>query len=312
MNRRSKLTIATRKSPLALWQAEYVAKQISVFLPTLSIEVKGFSTSGDEKLDTSLNKIGGKGLFTKELEQALLDGTADLAVHSMKDLPVDTIPELSITAVCRRGDPSDVFVSDKYKHWQALPSGAKVGTSSLRRKMQLIQLRPDLDIVSLRGNIQTRLNKVHSGDLDAIILAAAGLMRLGLEEEIQYRFTLEEMLPAIGQGVIGIQIRQADLELAHSLMPINCQQTWLCLLAERALSQQLNASCEMPLAGFARIVEDRLELSAKLGASDNATMIEGHVEVPMLQAATAGEKVAKQLFALGAADLIAAHRQWMD
>ncbi len=300
----SKLVIATRKSPLAMWQANFVAQQIQTFLPDIQVELVGFSTKGDEILNTSLNKIGGKGLFTKELEQALLLGHADMAVHSMKDLPVDAVDNLTITAVCRREDPRDVWISAKYPTWQSIPKGARIGTSSLRRQMQLLALRPDIEVVSLRGNIGTRLDKLHAGEYDAIILAAAGLIRMGLKKQIQYYFSLDEMLPAIGQGILGLQILKNNVTLANRLKPLNCEHTWQCLLAERALSQRLSANCQTPLAGFASLTEQGLYLQAKLGSPDGKIMISACATAAVQDAPMLGRQLAEQLLSQGGTELL--------
>lgn len=304
MQQPSKLTIATRKSPLALWQANYVARQINTFLPNINIEVLGLSTRGDEQLETDLSKIGGKGLFTKELEQALLSGEADLAVHSMKDIPVDTTDTLAITAVCKREDPRDVWVSHTYPNWHELPKNARVGTSSLRRQMQLLALRPDLTIFPLRGNIGTRLAKLNEGNYDGIILAAAGLIRLELENKIASRFSFDEMLPAVGQGILGLQIAKQNTELAALLKPINCEQTWQCLMAERTVSQILGTSCQTPFAAFANIDQQHLHLRAKLGSKDCQHIIKTEATLPLEDAKALGTMVANQLYAEGAGDML--------
>lgn len=301
----SKLTIATRKSPLALWQANYAAMQINTVLPNITIEILGFSTRGDEHLNTSLSKIGGKGLFTKELEHALLTGQADLAVHSMKDLPVDITDDLTITAVCGREDPRDVWISPQYPNWHMLPKGARIGTSSLRRQMQLLALRPDVEVVPLRGNIGTRLTKLDEGNFDGIILAAAGLIRMQLQNHIADYFSMDAMLPAIGQGILGLQIASANHELADKLKPLNCMTTWHCLTAERALSRTLGASCQTPLAGFASIVGQTLQLRAKLGSPDAQKILSIEKIAPVQDADALGQAVATEFLELGGAALIA-------
>lgn len=301
---RSKLIIATRKSPLAMWQANFVAMQINTFLPDIDVELVGYSTRGDQLLNTSLNKIGGKGLFTKELEQALLQGHADIAVHSMKDLPVDAVDSLTITAVCRRDDPRDVWISPHYLSLQALPKAARVGTSSLRRQMQLLALRPDIEVLPLRGNIGTRLDKLNAGEFDGIILAAAGLIRMKLEKHIKYYFNLDEMLPAIGQGILGLQIAKNNHALAEKLKPLNCVDTWQCLVAERALSQMLGASCQTPLAGFTEITAQGLRMRAKLGSADGQTIIPVEAIAALHEAQSLGQTVAEQLLTQGGAALL--------
>lgn len=278
--------------------------QINTFLPDINIEVLGLSTRGDEQLETDLSKIGGKGLFTKELEQALLNGTADLAVHSMKDIPVDTTDTLTITAVCEREDPHDVWVSQHYSNWHLLPKNARVGTSSLRRQMQLLALRPDLTIIPLRGNIGTRLAKLNEGKYDGIVLAAAGLIRLGLENKIVSRFSFDEMLPAVGQGILGLQIAKDNTELAALLKPINCENSWQCLMAERRVSEILGTSCQTPFAAFANIDEQHLHLRAKLGTKDCQHIIKTAATLPLTDAKALGTLVANQLYAAGARDML--------
>ena len=233
------IKIATRKSPLAIWQAEYVRDALLALYPDLQVELVRMSTQGDKILDVPLAKVGGKGLFVKELEQGMLAGDADIAVHSMKDVPVEFPEGLHLPVVCPREDPRDAFVSNNYDSLDALPMGATVGTSSLRRECQLRTSRPDLVVLPLRGNVNTRLAKLDTGDYDAIILAAAGLKRLGFEHRIRSALTAEQSLPAIGQGAVGIETRIDDDEVNALIAPLRCPETWTVVSAERALNQRL-------------------------------------------------------------------------
>ncbi|MGD8909544.1 MAG: hydroxymethylbilane synthase, partial [Chromatiales bacterium] len=240
------IRIATRKSPLAMWQAEHVAAELKRIHPKIVVEIQGMTTQGDKILDTPLAKIGGKGLFIKELEQGLLSGRADIAVHSMKDVPVELPEGLHLSVIMQRGDPRDAFVSNRYKSLDELPDGACVGTSSLRRQSQLAELRPQLQIKSLRGNVNTRLGKLDKGEYDAIILAAAGLIRLGFEERITAFISQEQSLPAIGQGAVGIECRSDDSRVNELIAPLHHPETASCVLAERAMNQRLNGGCQVP------------------------------------------------------------------
>ena len=258
------LTIATRESRLAMWQAEHVRDLLAA---RFGIEVKllGMTTRGDQILDRSLSKVGGKGLFVKELETALEDGAADLAVHSLKDVPMDLPPGFALAAVLEREDPRDALVSPRYASLAELPQGACVGTSSLRRVAQLAAQRPDLRIEPLRGNLDTRLRKLDEGQYDAIVLAAAGLVRLGLAQRIRTRFDAVQMLPAAGQGALGIEVRADDVALREALATLIDRPTWLAVHAERAVSRGLGGSCSMPLAAHATWRGDTLHLAAALG-----------------------------------------------
>ena len=262
------LTIATRESRLAMWQAEHVRDLLAARFG-IEVTLLGMTTRGDQILDRSLSKVGGKGLFVKELETALEDGAADLAVHSLKDVPMDLPSGFALAAVLEREDPRDALVSPRYASLADLPQGACVGTSSLRRVAQLAAVRPDLRIEPLRGNLDTRLRKLDEGQYDAIVLAAAGLVRLGLAERIRSRFAAVQMLPAAGQGALGIEVRADDAELRQALATLIHQPTWLAVHAERAVSRGLGGSCSMPLAAHAQWQGDHLHLSAALGhASD--------------------------------------------
>ncbi len=260
---KQKLKIATRQSRLALWQAEHV--QALLQQQGLGVELLGMTTRGDQILDRSLSKIGGKGLFVKELETALEDGHADLAVHSLKDVPMDLPAGFTLAAVLDREDPRDALVSPHYASLAELPQGACVGTSSLRRVAQLMSQRPDLRTLPLRGNLDTRLRKLDEGEYDAIVLAAAGLVRLGLAARIRTRLDAAAMLPAAGQGALGIEVRADDTELRDALASLIHRPTWLAVHAERAVSRGLGGSCSMPLAAHAHWQGDRLHLAAALG-----------------------------------------------
>jgi hydroxymethylbilane synthase len=259
------LTIATRQSPLALWQAEHVASRLRDELGA-TVRLLPLSTRGDEVLDRSLSKIGGKGLFVKELEVALEQGQADLAVHSLKDVPMDLPEGFALAAVLEREEPSDALVSPRYASLDQLPQGAVVGTSSLRRQAQLLALRPDLRLMPLRGNLQTRLRKLDEGEFDAIVLASAGLLRLGLGERI--RAPLPELIPCAGQGALGIECLAERRELIEALAALGHRASWLACAAERAVSRALGGSCSVPLAAHARWAGERLQLQAAFGLDD--------------------------------------------
>ena len=299
------LRIATRKSPLALWQAEYVKASLLKHHPQLTIELVTFTTQGDKILDTPLAKIGGKGLFVKELEQAMLAGDADLAVHSMKDVPMECPEGLAITTICEREDPTDAFVSNRFASLQELPLGAIVGTSSLRRQCQLRALRPDLEIRDLRGNVGTRLGRLDNGEYDAIILASAGLKRLGLQQRIAQSLT--QLLPAVGQGAVGIEARSNDTELLALLAPLHHLPTALCVQAERAMNRRLQGGCQVPIAGFATLDNQHLILNALVGSLDGQSVLRYQAQTTDLQAVEQlGETVAEGLLAQGADKVLAA------
>lgn len=299
----STLRIATRQSPLAMWQAEYVQSRLQQLHPDLTVELVPMTTQGDKILGTPLTKIGGKGLFVKELEQAMLEGRADIAVHSMKDVPYQFPEGLELKVICEREDPTDAFVSNKYHNLDDLPCGANVGTSSLRRKIQLLKARPDLKITDLRGNVGTRLSKLDDGNYDAIVLASAGLKRLGLAARIRSQFEPELMLPAPGQGAVGIEARTNDPELDAILKPLQDDTTSLRVLAERTITKTLQASCQVPVAAFATIDNDTLSLRALVGGIDQQ-IIEASAEGPAQDALAIGQKVSQELLELGARELI--------
>jgi hydroxymethylbilane synthase len=294
--------IATRESRLALWQAEYV----KALLEQRGHEVSllGMTTKGDQILDRSLSKVGGKGLFVKELEVALEEGHADLAVHSLKDVPMDLPEGFALACVMEREDPRDAFVSNRYAAFADLPQGAVVGTSSLRRVVLLRSLRPDLKIEPLRGNLDTRLRKLDDGNYDAIVLAAAGLKRLGLGQRIRQVFEPEQMLPAAGQGALGIEVRANRADLLEILSPLAHQSTWLAVAAERAVSRAMGGSCSMPLAAFATFSGEYLQLRAAWGDPDTATALvraqSASAAADLARAAELGAQVAGQLRAAGA------------
>ena len=296
--------IATRKSRLALWQAEYVADATIRHCPNLNIELLPMTTKGDEILDRSLAKIGGKGLFVKELEHAILTGEADLAVHSMKDMPAEMPDGLSIVSVMQREDPRDALVSERVDNISRLPEGASVGTSSLRRQSQLLHLRPDLDIRPLRGNVETRLKRIEEGKFQAIILATAGLNRLGLAHRISAHIDPAEMLPAVGQGAIGIQCRLDDRELIENLAGLNHPATKSQVDAERGFSRQLGGSCQSPIAGHAVLDGDNLVLTGRVAMPDGSLIIEGRKSGKIDDAPRIGFELAQELLKQGADEIL--------
>lgn len=294
------LRIATRQSPLALWQAEYVKAQLEQIHPRLIVELVPMVTKGDIILDTPLAKIGGKGLFVKELEQALLDGRADIAVHSMKDVPIDFPKGLDLVTICERDDPRDAFVSDGYANIDALPQGAIVGTSSLRRQSQLLAMRPDLVIKQLRGNLGTRLKKLDNGEFDAIILAAAGLKRLGLHQRIRTEIAPEQILPAVGQGAVGIECRIDDTRVRKLLAPLSHTETTYRVLCERAMNTHLQGGCQVPIGSYAELKGDQIHLRALVAETDGANIIRGEITGPLKDVEALGIKLATQLLDDGA------------
>ncbi|OOF36147.1 hydroxymethylbilane synthase [Rodentibacter heidelbergensis] len=294
------LRIATRQSPLALWQANFVKNRLETLHPTLTVELVPMVTKGDVILDTPLAKIGGKGLFVKELENALLEKRADIAVHSMKDVPMQFPEGLGLSVICKREDPRDAFVSNRYTSLDDLPQGAIVGTSSLRRQCQLKQLRPDLDIRSLRGNVGTRLSKLDKGEYDAIILAAAGLIRLGMKERIASFIETSLSLPAAGQGAVGIECRTDDLEVQSLLAPLADEETTACVLAERAMNTRLQGGCQVPIGGYAVLDNNQIYLQALVGELDGSAIIRAEGKSAVKNAEELGIQIAEQLLAQGA------------
>lgn len=294
------LKIATRQSPLALWQANYVKDRLQQLYPDLIVELVPMVTKGDVILDSPLAKIGGKGLFVKELENALLNKEADIAVHSMKDVPMQFPEGLGLAVICKREDPRDAFVSNSYRTFAELPQGAVVGTSSLRRQCQLKALRPDLDIRSLRGNVGTRLSKLDNGDYDAIILASAGLIRLGLADRIASFIEVEQSLPAAGQGAVGIECRTDDVQVKQLLVPLADAETTCCVLAERAMNNHLQGGCQVPIGGYAVLQQGQLYLRALVGNVDGSQIIRAEGKSAVKNADVLGVQIAEQLLAQGA------------
>ncbi len=297
--------IATRKSALALWQAEYVKAKLEHFHPEITVELVPMTTKGDIILDTPLAKVGGKGLFVKELEVAMLENRADIAVHSMKDVPVDFPEGLGLEVICPREDPRDAFVSNTYTSLSELPQGAIVGTSSLRRQCQLKAMRPDLDIRDLRGNVNTRLRKLDDGEYAAIILAAAGLIRLEMPERIAEFIEPEVMLPANGQGAVGIECRSDDETIKALLAPLEDSNTRVRVLAERAMNKALEGGCQVPIGSYAVIStnnnnEQELYLRGLVGAVDGSELIETEIRGPLADGEKLGNTLAQELLSRGA------------
>ncbi|MEO1889943.1 MAG: hydroxymethylbilane synthase [Cycloclasticus sp.] len=298
------IRIATRRSPLALWQAEHVAAKLKLHHPHLNIELVKMITQGDKILDTPLAKIGGKGLFVKELEQGMLKGDADIAVHSMKDVPAQLPDGLEIGAILEREDPRDAFVSNQFDTIDALPQGAVVGTSSLRRQCQLLQMRPDLRIKSLRGNVNTRLQKLDDGEYDAIILAAAGLIRLGFEARIKTALPVSTMLAAIGQGAIGIECRTGDNATRQLIECLHDSTTAIRITAERAMNFKLEGGCQAPIAGHAKIKNGTLRLHGLVAEPDGSLIVSEQLEGALEDAEQIGITVAERLLAAGAKNIL--------
>ncbi|EHE6949255.1 hydroxymethylbilane synthase [Vibrio cholerae] len=298
------IRIATRQSPLALWQANYVKDALMAAHPGLQVELVTMVTRGDVILDTPLAKVGGKGLFVKELEIAMLEGRADLAVHSMKDVPVDFPDGLGLVTICEREDPRDAFVSNTYAKIEDLPSGAIVGTCSLRRQCQLKAARPDLVIKELRGNVGTRLNKLDAGEYDAIILAAAGLKRLELESRIRSFIEPEQSLPAVGQGAVGIECRVDDQRVRALLAPLNHADTADRVRCERAMNLTLQGGCQVPIGSYALLEGNTIWLRALVGEPDGSQIVRGEIRGPRTQAEQLGITLAEQLLSQGAKEIL--------
>ncbi len=301
----SKLHIATRKSPLALWQANYVRDALLARNPGLDVELLTMTTQGDKILDTPLAKVGGKGLFVKELELGMLEGRADLAVHSMKDVPVEFPDGLGLAAILPREDPRDTLISNRFSSIDELPRGARVGTSSLRRQCQLNARRPDLEILDLRGNVNTRLKKLDDGEYDAILLAAAGVKRMGWEERITELLEPEQFIPAIGQGAIGIEIRLDDDRVRGLVGELNDQQTAIRITAERALNEALQGGCQVPIAGYSEISHGVILLRALVGRPDGSELVQGVISGKPEDAAELGQVLADDLLSRGAREILA-------
>ncbi|EHU8077999.1 porphobilinogen deaminase [Vibrio cholerae] len=298
------IRIATRQSPLALWQANYVKDALMAAHPGLQVELVTMVTRGDVILDTPLAKVGGKGLFVKELEIAMLEGRADLAVHSMKDVPVDFPDGLGLVTICEREDPRDAFVSNTYAKIEDLPSGAIVGTCSLRRQCQLKAARPDLVIKELRGNVGTRLSKLDAGEYDAIILAAAGLKRLELESRIRSFIEPEQSLPAVGQGAVGIECRVNDQRVRALLVPLNHADTADRVRCERAMNLTLQGGCQVPIGSYALLEGNTIWLRALVGEPDGSQIVRGEIRGPRTQAEQLGITLAEQLLSQGAKEIL--------
>ena len=298
------IRIATRKSPLALWQAEFVKAELEKHHSNLVVELVPMSTKGDKILDTPLAKIGGKGLFVKELEVAMLEDRADIAVHSMKDVPMEFPEGLGLEVICEREDPQDALVSNQYASITDLPENAVVGTSSLRRQCQLRAKRPDLVIKDLRGNLGTRLGKLDDGQYDAIILAAAGLIRLEMPERIAEKLSNDFILPAGGQGAVGIECRTDDLKTKALLAPLNHPETELRVKAERAVNNHLQGGCQVPIGAFATIEGETLKIDALVGAVDGSEIIQRTLSGPKQDAEKLGKMLAQQLLEAGAGKLL--------
>lgn len=300
------LRIATRESPLALWQARHVQRELQSAHPGLDVSLVPMTTQGDQMLSAPLANAGGKGLFVKELEQAMLEGRADIAVHSMKDVPVRQPPGLCLSAFLSGEDPRDAFVSGGYATLDALPAGAHVGTSSLRRQAQLRVLRPDLRVSDLRGNVGTRLRKLDEGAYDAILLACAGLLRLGLGERIREPLGPPRFLPAIGQGIVGIECREDDAQTRALLAPLHDPASATRLAAERAMNARLGGACQVPVAGYAVVDGERLRLSGLVGAPDGSRLVRDDIDGACADAAALGAELADRLLAQGAGEILSA------
>lgn len=304
MTRRT-VRIATRNSPLAMWQAEHIKARLLALHEHIDVELVAMKTRGDVLLDTPLAKVGGKGLFVKELEQGMLEGRADIAVHSMKDVPVEFPEGLHLPVICEREDPHDAFVSNHYQSIEDLPQGAKLGTSSLRRECQVRTHRSDLEVLPLRGNVNTRLRKLDEGQFDAIILAMAGLKRLGFDERIRSALTPEQSLPAIGQGALGIETRIDDDEMNALIAPLHDPQTAITVTAERALNRRLSGGCQVPIAGYAMLEGDELWLRGLVGQPDGSRTLYAELRGPAADADKIGVAVAEMLLAKGADKILA-------
>lgn len=298
------LRIATRESPLAIWQAEHVRTLLRRAHPGLEVELVRMTTQGDRILDAPLAKIGGKGLFVKELEQSLLDGRADIAVHSMKDVPVELPPGLHLPVVLEREQPYDAFVSNRHRSFDEMPQGARLGTSSLRRQAQLQALRPDLQVLSLRGNVGTRLRRLDEDEFDGIILACAGLIRLGLGARIAQTLPPSICLPAIGQGAIGIECRVDDAVTARLIAVLDHADTHVCVSAERALNARLEGGCQVPIAAHATLDGTRIDLDALVGRPDGSEVIRVRANADAAGAEDLGTRLAEELLARGADDIL--------
>jgi len=305
MMTKRKIVIATRKSKLALWQAEWVKSQLEEINPEFEIKLNKIKTTGDKILDVPLAKVGGKGLFVKEIEEAMLRGEADIAVHSMKDVPTDLPEGLHLSAILKREDPRDAFIAGKNtKTFTDLPQGATVGTSSLRRICQLLNKRPDLKITQLRGNVDTRLRKLAEGEFDAIILATAGVKRLGFADRISERLATDISLPAIGQGAVGIECREDDKFINDLLKKLNHEETSICVRAERAVLKKLEGGCQVPIGAYAQIQDGNVVIEGLVGSLDGKTLIKDSVKGRPEDAESLGITLAEKLLADGAKEIL--------
>jgi hydroxymethylbilane synthase len=303
---KNKVTIATRGSKLAIWQAEWVKSQLQEMNPGLDVELKKIKTTGDKILDVPLAQVGGKGLFVKEIEEAMLRGDADLAVHSMKDVPTDLPEGLHLSAICEREDPRDAFIAAAgIGGFSALPRGAHVGTSSLRRICQILNRRPDLKITQLRGNVDTRLRKLDEGEFDAIILATAGVKRLGHADRITEILPVDLCLPAIGQGAVGIECRVDDPFINGLLEKLDHRDTSVCVRAERAFLKKLEGGCQVPIAAFARLQDGAITIDGLVGSLKGETLIRDSVKGPAEEAESLGTRLAETLLSMGADSILA-------
>lgn len=300
-----KIRIATRKSPLALWQANFVKQQLETFHLSLVVELVPMVTQGDVLLESPLSKIGGKGLFVKQLEQAIMNGQADIAVHSIKDIPAVFPQGLTLSTVCQRDEMRDALISNQYQHLDELPHGAVVGTSSLRRQCQLRAKYPHLQIKDLRGNVGTRLTKLDNQEYDAIILAAVGLKRLGLQNRIKQYIDTDLILPAVGQGAIGIESRADDKTLSELLAPLEDKNSRICIEAERAMNLALQGGCQVPIACLSQLENDSLTLRGLVGRIDGSEMIKAEITGDSTQAEALGRQLADNLLAQGAKAILA-------
>lgn len=300
----SRLVIATRASRLALWQAHHVRDLLLDLYPDCHVDLLEMTTKGDRILDRTLSKVGGKGLFVKELETALLDGRADLAVHSLKDVPVELTTPFSLSTIMKRADPRDAFVSNTYKSLDEMPKGTIVGTSSLRRESQIRERYPDLVVKPLRGNLDTRLKKLNLGEYDAIILAAVGLTRLGLKHRIGSYLSIEDSLPSAGQGALGIEILEARTEMQRWLEPLVCVESTSCAVAERAVSKALGGSCQVPLAAYAQISNGDITVRALVAEPDGTVVLRAQATGPVADAQRLGEQAATELMDKGAREIL--------
>jgi len=300
------IRIATRKSPLALWQAEHVAARLKAFFPALETQLVTMVTKGDKILDAPLAKVGGKGLFVKELEQGMLEGVADIAVHSMKDVPVEFPAGLHLAVILEREDPTDAFVSNHFQSLADLPATAKIGTCSLRRQCQIKEKLPQTQILSLRGNVNTRLAKLDAGEFDAIILASAGLKRLGMADRITQSLPTTVSLPAIGQGAIGIECRVDDEEVNQMLQVLHHEATHICVRAERAMNARLNGGCQVPIGGFAQLDGELLFMRGLVGHPDGSVIYRAEKQGTIAQAEAIGVAIAEDLLAQGADKILQA------